>query len=310
MKDLIIAQATNFTWEQIEPFAVSTVWCGFKGDRVLIVENLAQDVRDTLKDLGFILLEMPQDIPGRRHKYFAYMSRFLVVFRYLQEHAGEYRFVFSADTRDLIFQGNPVTWMEKNLGDKKLVAASEFCKHRDSPPCMHWVDGMYPEVRDWMMETDIYCSGFIAGYAEYMKDLCLATYLYSRDFIGEIWGPDQPVYNTLMHQKAYADITHVQKADEYFCINCVNIAFDNLSKHMTDFPPIRPYYDYNPHHTTTRGLLWNGGIPNLSEYCVLHQYDRIPDLADNIRRVFTLENLRSGRRPFRLELTNFPQISE
>lgn len=305
MKDLIIGWATKFSWEKIEAFAVSTVWCGFTGHKVLFVENLPQETRDNLKLLGFELIEIPTDIPGRRNTFFDYIGRFLMIHRYLMAHPGAYRFVFCADTRDLIFQGNPSTWMEKNLGEYKLVAASEFLRHVDSSPNMLWVNGMMREISSWIAPTDIYCSGFIAGRAEYMVDLAAAIYFYSRNFTAHFWGADQPIYNTIMHQKAYADITLVPKAEDYFCINCVNVAHDDLVNLMSDHPPIRPFYDFNPRHTRNQNLLWNNGIPNLSEYTVLHQYDRIPPLEENVRRVFTLENLRSGVRPFRLELTKF-----
>src|SRR5208282_624419 len=323
MQDLIIGQCTKFSWKTVESFAVSTVWCGFKGHKVLFVEDLPQETRDNLIELGFELIEVPKDLPGRRNKFFDYIGRFLMIYRYLRDHPNEFRFVFTADTRDLIFQGNPSTWMEKNLGGYKIVAASEFCRHIDSPPNMIWVDGMLSEVREWIAPKEIYCSGCIAGRAEYMIDLCLAIYLYARNFTASYWGPDQPIYATLLHQKAYADITFVPKAEDLWCINCVNVAHDNLVvcpiragqgyppiKISTTGLPIRPFYDFNPHHTRALNLLWANGIPNLSDFTVLHQFDRIPPLNDNIRRVFTLENLRSGRRPFRLELTKFAQVSE
>jgi hypothetical protein len=307
MKDILFGYAVNFTFEKMEAFAVSTVWCGFTGHKVMFVSSdLSRDDQTKLIELGFEVRVVPKLLAEITHKFFHYVNRFLVIHRYLLAHAGEFRFAFCADTRDLIFQGNPSKWMEQNIGEYKLVAASEFCAHVDSPPNMMWIDGMLPELREWMAPKMIYCSGFVSGRAEYISDLAAGIYLYAREFTTNYWGPDQPIYATIMHQKAYADITLVPKAEDYFCINCVNIAHDNLIQVMSEYPPVRPFYDFNPRHTMNQNILWNNGIPNLSEFCVLHQYDRIPPLADNIKRVFTLENLRAGCKPFRIETTKFP----
>lgn len=265
MKDLIIGVAKNFSWPDLEPFAVSVEWSRFSGDRVLFVENITDEARENLVSLKFQLIQYPKlDFP--EPQFFLYAHRFYLIHRYLTEHADEYRFVFCVDTRDLVFQHNPSEWMEKNIGDKKLVAASEFLLHQFSPPNMGWVRGMMVELSHWIESKDIYCSGFVSGRAEYISDVALAIYFYARAFTKKIWGSDQPIYNTLMHQKAYAEITKVPSLSDHYCVNLVNVAFDDLRINM---------------HDTLQSK-------ELSDFVVLHQYDRMLELQRTIRSTYRL----------------------
>ena len=264
MTDLIVGIAKGYAWDAIEPFAVSVEQSGFAGDRVLFVKNASDDTRKNLEALHFTLVEIP-DLPFEEPKYWHYSYRFFLIQRYLSLHQ-DYRFVFCADTRDLVFQRNPSEWMEKNIGDKQLVAASEFLLHQDSPPNMQWVNSMYQEVAEWWSPQMIYCSGFIAGRAPYVRDLARSIYLYSRAFTNTIWGSDQPIYNTLMHSKPYADITLVPTMKDRFCLNCVNIAFDDLRKNMTE----------------------SLDSERVGDFVVLHQYDRCSSLVPLIRQKYAL----------------------
>lgn len=302
MKDLIIGSATNSDWEKLEPLVISVAWSGFEGHKVLIVKNMDHVSRSLLQSFGWELVELPDNMEYQQNKYFPYVVRFLIIHRYLTEHP-EFRYVFCVDTRDLIFQRNPSTWMEKHLGDKKLVAASEFLLHGKSEPNMIWVKRIFREIEDEMATQDIFCSGCIAGCTDYVRDLTLAIYLSARNWTNTMWGVDQPMYNAIMHQKTYEDITLVPRMSDLWTVNCVNLAHDNLKKDMWDFPNIRCYYDFNPRMTMNQNLLWANGIPNLSNFTVLHQYDRIQDLAEAIRQTYTLENIKN--KPFRLEFTKF-----
>lgn len=300
-RDLIIGLAANYTWENLEPFACSIVQSGFLGDKVLFVKNLTAEATDHLIDLGFRLIPVPK-MANDHFRYFPYVGRFLLIHQFLSENPG-YRFVFCADTRDLVFQHNPSTWMEKHIGAYNLVAASEFCRHRDSSPCMGWVNDVFSEVKSWMEQTTIYCSGFVAGRADYVRDLSLGIYLGGRYLTPDVWGADQPVMNTILHQKAYADATLVPKMSDRYCINCVNLAARDLRKNLQDSLSIRPFITKDAQLTRNLNLLWNDGIPDLSDFTILHQYDRIPELKERVQRRHRL--LKLNETPFDFDLSQF-----
>lgn len=279
MKDLLIGLATDYDWPDVEPFAVSLVRSGFAGDKVLLAHNLTDLAIKNLTELGFELIVIPpleySDPALPRGKYFAMVGRFLVIHKYLEEHPW-YRFVFCTDVRDVVFQHDPAVWAEKNIGDKKLIAASEHIRHKNQPHNAAWLRNGFQEVQKYLLDDEVYCAGFISGVAEWVSDLCLGIYLAGRHLSGSIWGVDQPVYNFLMHQRAMRDITIVPHLHYHgYCINLAVVACDSARM------------------TQTIRIAEDGGTiaQDLNRYCVVHQYDRIPELAQFFQKEYTLDSL-------------------
>lgn len=293
--DLVIGFAANFQWAQIEPYAVSLVRSGFVGKKVLFAQNLADDAVARLNELGFEILAIPpinfSDAELVKNPFFAYVARFLLIHMYLYDNPG-FRFVICSDTRDVVFQHNPILWLEQNIGDKKLVAAPEYILHQDQEGNTAWVNQGFLEIAPWMMPSMVYCSGFISGYADYISDLALAVYMTGRHLTGKIWGVDQPAYNMIMHQKAYEDVTLVPHMSDQYCLHMVVLAFEQYRKMMTELPPVAGFSLIN----CDAGYR----LPDLSAFAVLHQYDRVPPLAEALRAEYTLANLHKPPTPFAL----------
>jgi len=287
MKDLVIGLAAGYDWATIEPFAVSLVRSGYVGAKVLFVRDITSEARDHLLDLGFQLMyvSMPPDPRD------VCVARFLFIHNYLEEHPG-YRFVICSDVRDVIFQSDPTVWLACNIGGFKLVAASEQITHRDQTGNATWVAQGFQEVASWMLPKMVYCSGFISGRAEYVADLSLGIYLAARHLPADMnVGVDQPTYNSIVHQKPYADVTLVPTLSDHYCINLHNMANTSCRRRMTEIPDIAPFDNYGEPMMLNRSLMWNYGIPNLDCFAVLHQYDRIPQLKAQIQREYCLANL-------------------
>lgn len=307
MTDLVIGLAANYDWAAIEPFACSLVRSGFQGDKVLFVKDLKPEAMANLHALGFKLIDIPfiefSDPQMPCGRYFPYVGRFLLIHKYLEQHP-EYRFVICSDTRDVIFQSDPVKWLEQSLrlGDR-LVAAPEYILHRDQPGNMLWINQAFKEVESWMTPQMVYCSGFISGYAQYVSDLVIGIYLAGRHLSGSVWGADQPVYNTIMHQRAYADITLVPRMADHYCLNLVNLAMTNERQKLLDTPDITPFQTYGQPFVENISLLWNSGIPDLGAFAVLHQYDRIAPLAAELRKQYTIQSIYNY--PVRFSPTRF-----
>jgi len=290
MTDLVIGFAANYDWPALEPFAVSLARSGYTGKKVLFAQKLTAEACEHLQELGFELLPLPvldySDAQLPLGSFFAYVARFLLIHRYLYDHP-QYRFVVTCDARDVIFQSDPMVWLEKNIGDAGLVAASEYIYHWAQQGNTAWVKAGFQEVDSWMMSQIVYCSGFISGRAEYMKDLCLAIYLIGRHLTGKIWGADQPAYNAIMHQKPYADITLVPTIDQGYCFNLCVVAFEEYRQSLLESPPPLVYGS-----TRTDGVnppnMWDYDLADLKQFAVLHQYDRMPELTQQIRSEYRL----------------------
>lgn len=297
MTDLVIGLAANYDWPAVEPFAVSLVRSGYQGHKVLFIKNLTPLAQQNLLDLGFSLIDLPlidfSDPNTPVGNYFAYVGRFILIHQFLHENPG-YRFVVCADTRDVVFQHDPMKWLEKNIEDSALVAASEHIRHCDQEGNTAWINQGFREVSSWMLPQDVYCSGLISGRAEYVSDLALGIYLMGRHISGSIWGADQPVYNAIMHQKAYADITKVPKMRDLYCLNMVVLAFEKYRRMMTDLPPVTAFTDIK---IQDEDVIYT--LPDLRDFSILHQYDRIPPFANRLRAEYCLANIDkpSSRRP-------------
>lgn len=298
MTDLVIGLAANYDWPAVEPFAVSLVRSGYEGHKVLFVNNITSWAKHNLLSLGFTLIDLPlidfSDPKIPLGNYFAYVGRFILIHQFLHANPG-YRFVVCADTRDVVFQHNPMTWLEKNIGSAGLVAASEHIRHCDQEGNSAWIEQGFREVAQWMLPQTVYCSGLISGRAEYVSDLAMAIYLMGRHISGSIWGADQPVYNAIMHQKAYADITSVPTMADAYCLNMVVLAFAKYRKEMTDLPHVTAFTNIKIQEDNDVYTL-----PDLSQFAILHQYDRIPPLADALRAEHCLVNL--DKPSFRIHL--------
>lgn len=291
--DLVIGFAAKFDWEALEPFAVSLFRSGYRGKKVLFAQGLTEEAANNLRSLGFELLPIPvlefSDSKLPLGGYFAYVARFLLIHRYLYDNPG-YRFVVCADTRDVVFQRNPMDWLEKNIGNKGIVAASEHIMHYDQKGNTDWVMQGFKEVDAWMMSNPVYCSGVISGRAEYIRDLALGIYLTGRAISGTTWGADQPSYNSIIHQKAYRDITLVPTMADAYCLHLVVVAFEEYRKMMTDPPPPNQFGTdtndgINPDH------MWDYDLRDIEHFTIVHQYDRQPRLAQQIRAKYRLTDI-------------------
>lgn len=297
MKDIVIGFAANFDWPTIEPYAVSLARSGFTGDKVLFAQKLTEQAAENLRALGFELLPLPvieySDPKLPLGGYFAYVARFLLIHRYLNDNPG-YRFVICADTRDVVFQSDPMAWLERNIGDKNIVAASEHIYHYAQKGNTTWINQGFKEVDAWMMSQMVYCSGLISGRADYIRDLTMGIYLMGRHLSETIWGADQPAYNSIMHQKAYSDATLVPTVADAYCLNLVVVAFEEYRKRMIDTPPPLLYGtnsgmdDRKTISNDSMSEMWDYDLRDVAQFAILHQYDRMPKLAAQIREKYHL----------------------
>lgn len=273
MKDLALAAASGYNWSQIEAYAVSLSRCRFKGDKVLLVNNLSSEAMDNLKELGFILIPTPAEQGP-------HSTRFLHAWNFLRESTiSPYRFVIWNDVRDVVFQDDPVDWFKDHWLVDGIIAASECIVYKNDS----WGDpnikaAFRPEIYNWLREEISFCCGTIAGSSAEMQGLLLNIYLVANG--ASTYPADQAAYNLLVHQAPYGHITFVPKIRDGFalmCGTCVDRP-EFFRQYMTE--------NMDELYQGPEGLVYPyvGAKP----FCIVHQYDRIAAWRELIEKRYKL----------------------
>jgi hypothetical protein len=147
MKDLIIGMACGYTDEQLKPFVNSLKRTGYNGDLVLIRQN-----------------------PYAVHPI---LSRFDLIPRYINHQ----RWVIAIDTSDVVFQSNPIDWLEQNAKSHELVVVSEQVTFQESEGNRYNMLAAFPQYWEQIKNREVFNAGVIAGKARTVKEICEQIYL-------------------------------------------------------------------------------------------------------------------------------------
>ena len=256
-KDVIITTVKDYDWAHIMSFVVSLDRTGFEGEKVIFVENISQQAQNKLTQYGWTSINAVVD-PA-----LAYSSgRYEPILKYLSEH--EFRFVIIVDARDVIFQSNPITWLENNLAPYELIGASECVLIKNQNVNSRWVrESMGEEMEKWLGDYDVCCAGTIIGTQIAVVTLCQKILELAKNVSS--WGYEQAYLNYLIRIPPLEDITNILKMKEGFIISCSWFLCDSeiWKPFLTDESPI---FD----HSNTLIYAPNTKIP----FSIVHQYDR------------------------------------
>ncbi len=286
MKDLLFGAADNYTWEQIRPWAKSIRECGFKGDVVLLVyrgdvEDIAEHCAEL--DIGVIVCEAdnlgrPINHNDRGRDTQSHQMRFFHLWQFLSGQASNdmravdyYRFVITTDVRDVVFQRDPSDFLEPYLtaGVNQLLAPSEGLRYGDEA----WgfdnlKQGFGPYVSQAAYGFEIFNVGTIAGRAQAIRDLSLTLYSMGE---GRFIPNDQSAFNLLVN----GDLLNVQRIghDRGWACQCGTTADpQKIEEFRLHLLTPEPKFDDDGFAYTSNG----------SKYYLLHQWDRVPGVAEKI----------------------------
>lgn len=290
MKDLLFGAADNYTWDQIRPWAKSIRECGFKGDVVLLVyrgdvENIAEHCAEL--DIDVIVSETdslgrPINHNDRGRNTQSHQMRFFHLWQFLSNNAmadpdlrtvDYYRFVITTDVRDVVFQRDPVDFLEPHLtkGVSQLLAPSECIRYcNEAWGADNLKQGFGPYVAGWADGFEIFNVGTIAGRAQAIRDLSLTLYSMGE---GRFIPNDQSAFNLLVN----GDLLTVQRVshDRGWACQCGTTAdpqkIDGFRPHLLG---PEPKFDDDGFAYTSRG----------SKFYLLHQWDRVPGVTEKIIR--------------------------
>jgi hypothetical protein len=275
MKDIVIGAINGYGWDKIKYWVNSLDTCGFTGTKIMVCYNIDYDVVEELVKRDYSVFAFGRDDENKKLVYpneqlNIYNDRFEHIPHFLNKIANkeDYRYIISTDVRDVIFQSNPSTWLENNIGDKSLNICAESVLVKDEP----WNRETMLKVfgKNYLEKTgnDLVLNvGVVSGKFDYVLDLFTnLSLVYDK----RIKAPqDQISLNILMAMKSYKDITHFNKSEDAFA--------SQLHIHA---PKYDKQYLTEPSPQIIDGVVCTSqGIP----YSIVHQYDRIPEWEEIIK---------------------------
>jgi hypothetical protein len=263
-RDLIIGCASNYNWNQLKYWVNSINQSGFEGEKVLILMNADRETCLRVNEAGFKIIGFKQDDEGNlvhQSNIMVHVERFLHLYNFLSQ--TNYRYVITTDVRDVVFQKNPIEWIENSLGDRAMIFSSESIKYKDEPwGNQNLLETYGPFVHNIFKENEIFNVGVLAGRAEYLRDLCLNIFVASTNSPIPIC--DQSTFNFLISQHPYTDLNLYAKSEHGWACQLGTTADPTK---LEQFKPFLleelPKLDGDKVVTST-GL----------EYTIVHQYDR------------------------------------
>jgi len=291
--DLVIGAVSGYSFAQLRAFVLSLQRTNFNGDMVLLWNNLDADTRRQLEQHGVKLVHFSYRGSGALNSWSRFWPqisrllrlpvggvvraaiykrilnlafvRYLHALDYLESNRGRYRHILLADVRDVIFQDNP--FRDPLPGDMVAFQEAPHMCYGHEPMNDGWLRENYgPATAAALKDQRITCCGTIMG-----TEAGMIRYLQA--FAAEIirlrsvaHGADTSVHNVLVRQTLAGKIAvadNFQGAVGTINADSCEFNLDGLVLDATRKP-----------------------VP------VLHQYDRLPQLAEML-----LEKLVPGSPP-------------
>ena len=277
MKDLIIGASTGYTWDTLKYWVNSINQSGFDGDKVLVLMNCDRETTMKVSNAGFTIIGFEQDAQGNlvyKHEGIpVHVERFIHIYEHLCR--TDYRYVITTDVKDVIFQKNPIKFIEENIGNKNLMFASESIRYKNEA----WGNqnlletyGQY--IYEKFKDKEIYNVGVLAGKGSAMRDLCINI------FTAAINRPipicDQSTFNFMISQHPYIDTSKYMKSEDGWA--CQLGTTGDPSK-IEQFKP----YLLEKTPIFEDGKVWTS---HGHEFTIVHQYDRVPEWRKVIEKKY------------------------
>jgi hypothetical protein len=278
MKDLIIGCSTNYDWSKLKYWVNSINQSGFEGDKVLILMNCDAETVQKVVDSGFAVIAFNQDEKGNlthQSQMPVHVERFLHIYNFLKDR--DYRYVITTDVKDVVFQKNPIQFLENRCVDsyKSMVFASESLLYQDEP----WGNQNLMEtfgnyVYQQYKDKEIYNVGVLAGRGNAIRDLAINIFVSCTNRPIPIC--DQSTFNFLISSNPYK-LTSIYADSEEGWAAQLGTTMDPTK--IDAFGPLllepTPKFE-NGKVTTSTG----------KEFYIVHQYDRVPELKEHFEKLY------------------------
>ena len=269
MTDIIIGMAAGYNWRDLKPFVVSLraappKGAGYEGRCFLIVGNGVAPASHQMKSWGIDIFNL-----GSFSEH-PIQARFPAAAKIIEESLGGTRYVLTVDTRDIVFQSDPMIWIENHIGNNELIVASEGGSYSGDTPAnkenkRRLIAVFGSEAYDRMKDRPVCNGGVVAGTPSAMLELQRAIYDLCPRVPGcggvppsvNGWPSDQEILNYLISSEPFVGRTLVTGPNDGFAFLCDHLYHGSTIR--TDVLPPHRHLKAHPQHSD---------IP----YAIFHQY--------------------------------------
>lgn len=268
MKDVIIGASSGYTWDTLKYWINSIKQSGFKGDTVLILMNCDFETAKKVAAAGVTIIGFGQDEQGNlvyeHGRIPVHVERFLHIYEYLSKN--DYRYAVTTDVKDVIFQKDPMEFIDANIRDKNMLFASESMKYKDEAwGNQNLLDTYGPYIHERFKDKEIYNVGVLGGRAYALRDLCLNI------FTSAINRPipicDQSTFNFMISQHPYLHTSKYMTSEDGWAAQLGTTA--DPSK----IEAFKPFLLENTPKFENGEVFTSTG----KKFTIVHQYDRVPE---------------------------------
>lgn len=296
-KDLIIGGASGYDWQKLQYWVTSIQQSGFTGDIVIVATDITKATIDKLisKNVHISAYGKQTEDGGfeNPNKHIApHVERFFYIWEYLANNPDKYRYVTMTDTRDVVFQTNPSVFLEAKLGlAKSFVCSSEGLAYKDEPwGNQNFLDAFGPFFHERFKDNLIYNVGTIAGHYEDLRDFTsILLHMCSNRRIKVC---DQAVFNFLVEHEPFKSEVLKTTNDTGWAIqlgtteHAILAGAGEIGRNVQADPS--KLDDYRKAYQDVQPVIKGHKVftPANVEYCIVHQWDRVPQLAEQILRTY------------------------
>lgn len=281
--DIVIGCITGYDFDKIKPWVNSLDRSGFQGTKAMMCYNVSFDTVEELVKRDYSVLTFNKNENLKRFEYKENFSivveRFFHLWYFLRQLKGEYRYIVTTDVKDVVFQSNPIEWLEKNIGDKQINVGCESITYENEEWGKNNLQKAYGTVLyEHNKNNLIYNAGTISGKFDTMIDFFLNIYMLcqgTNHYIEGGGGPDQAALNILLNMKPYKDITNFAMSEDGYAaqLGTTGPQVRNTVKHrLIENCPV----------------MINDTVCTSTEkpFAIVHQYDRITEWKEIIERKY------------------------
>jgi hypothetical protein len=244
---------------------------------VIILLKCDHDTVRRIEDSGFRAITFARDAAGNAtygsRRCPVHVDRFLHIHDHLSRN--EYRYAVTTDTRDVVFQRNPVEYLEEHLGGKRMVFSSESMRYKDEPwGNQNLLDTYGALIHERYKHNEIYNVGVLAGRADSIMELAIGIVAAAANRPTRIC--DQSTFNFLIAHQPYRRTCLYATSEDGWACQLGTTA--DPSKRAA----FRPKLLEPEPRLQGDSVVTNAG----TEYCIVHQYDRVPEWRGVIERKY------------------------
>jgi hypothetical protein len=247
---IILGCITKYTPTDIKPYVESIDKSGYDGGKVMLVYDVPTETIEYLKSKGWDLYS------GELHQHII-LQRFIDSYKLLENYEDET--VIWTDVKDVVFQRNPIEWINTHMGSE-LMAFSECVHFKDDSWAVVNAGTSYPMEWEWLQHKISYCAGTIVGKGYALKDLFIEIYRWSLTTSNTGQLSDQAAYNVLINLNHFKENVQFVEQEAGFVTQLGTVWVKRNELPITEPTPI--YKD---------GKFYN---QNGEEFVIVHQYDR------------------------------------